>query len=229
MINIADDFTELVWDRISRLAYIKSRRVTTEQFKERLKEINKTIEVMGEYESVASKVLCRCTVCDNEWFVSPGDLFAGKGCPKCGIERGRKKRMLSHSEFIRKLHSINPYLEVESEYKGSKEKIACKCNKCGYRWNPAAGQLISSKPTGCPTCGGTRKLTTAEFVFRMSVVNPSIDIIGEYINTETKIECRCKQCGNNWSAAPHMLKDGHGCPRCSKKKRQKRINSEKNV
>lgn len=42
-----------------------------------------------------------------------------------------------------------------------------------------------------------------------------IDVVGEYINSKTKIKCRCKVCGKEWMPTPDNLMHGKGCPNCS--------------
>ena len=45
---------------------------------------------------------------------------------------GRKK---THEEFVEELRKVNPYIEVIGTYKGTHEKIKCRCLKCGHIWN----------------------------------------------------------------------------------------------
>ena len=58
-------------------------------------------------------------------------------------------------------------------------------------------------------------------VSKQMQINPNIEILGEYVNNETKIGCLCKQCGLEWFTTPHILKGRHGCPHCSKFKNSK--------
>lgn len=65
-----------------------------------------------------------------------------------------------------------------------------------------------------------RRKTQEEFVADMKLINPDIEVLGEYINKKTKIKCRCKQCNNVWDAMPSNLTGHHtGCPNCSSNKR----------
>lgn len=62
-----------------------------------------------------------------------------------------------------------------------------------------------------------RRQTHEEFIERMSVRHPEIEVLGQYANRRTKIQCRCKDCGNVWNASPSTLlfKRGlGGCPKC---------------
>ena len=62
---------------------------------------------------------------------------------------------------------------------------------------------------------GVNKLL--EFIRNVEMVNPNIEVIGSYINANTPITVRCKQCGYEWNASPSNLKNGSGCPRCKRK------------
>lgn len=47
-------------------------------------------------------------------------------------------------------------------------------------------------------------------------VNPNIEVLGEITGADTKVLCRCKVCGHEWSGRPASLKSGHGCRKCAK-------------
>ena len=62
-----------------------------------------------------------------------------------------------------------------------------------------------------------RMKTQEEYVYQSSVVNPNIEVLGKYINSNTKILHRCKIDGYEWNAYPTHILRGHGCPVCSNK------------
>lgn len=70
-----------------------------------------------------------------------------------------------------------------------------------------------------------KKKTTDTFLKEAKEKNDKITVIGEYvdctigsyINANTPITVRCKQCGYEWNASPSNLKNGSGCPRCKRK------------
>ena len=53
--------------------------------------------------------------------------------------------------------------------------------------------------------------------------NSVVNIIGEYINSKTKIEVSCKTCGNIWNPIPSNLLKGCSCPKCRKKEQIKKL------
>ena len=70
-----------------------------------------------------------------------------------------------------------------------------------------------------------RKKTHEEFVEEMKVKNPNIEILGRYVNSTTKILCKCKIDGFEWNVKPSNLLHLHrGCPECAKREISNRMN-----
>ena len=60
-----------------------------------------------------------------------------------------------------------------------------------------------------------KRRTHEEFVQLIAAINNNIEIIGRYINSQTKIKCRCKKCKGIWYANPtDILHNESGCPHC---------------
>lgn len=133
----------------------------------------------------------------------------------CGYCTGRYK---TTSEIIKEIN--NPNIEFLSEYIGNEKPIKCKCNICNHEWTTQPKVLITNK-SGCPKCGKLKAVknetkSKEQFVYEMSLINSDIEILGEYINTHTKIKCRCKKCDNVWYGFPaNLLNKSAGCPKCS--------------
>lgn len=66
-----------------------------------------------------------------------------------------------------------------------------------------------------------RKKTQEEFEQELKLVLPDIEIIGKYINTNTKIECKCLIHDFKFEAYPVNLLRGHGCRKCGNEKQSK--------
>lgn len=67
-----------------------------------------------------------------------------------------------------------------------------------------------------------KKLSNEEYKNKLSIKNPWIEPIGEYINAKTLLLCRCKICGREWLANPGRIMSGTKCRLCAI-----RINSDK--
>lgn len=46
-------------------------------------KINPDIKILGEIIDNKSPVLCKCIICQHEWFTTPSNLKRMEGCPKC--------------------------------------------------------------------------------------------------------------------------------------------------
>ena len=64
---------------------------TTEEFVDKMKEINNDIEIIGEYKTSYTKIKCRCKLDGYEWEAKPRNLLSNRGCPKCNTSKGEKR------------------------------------------------------------------------------------------------------------------------------------------
>ena len=53
-----------------------------------------------------------------------------------------KNKGYTNEEFIRKVKEKLDYIEILSEYKGSKNKVDYICLKCGYKHSARASHLL---------------------------------------------------------------------------------------
>ena len=60
-----------------------SKRKEHSTFITELMNINPFIEVLDTYINARTKILCRCTKCNNKWYAAPDKLLQGIGCPQC--------------------------------------------------------------------------------------------------------------------------------------------------
>ena len=130
-------------------------------------------------------------------------------------------RRKTHEEFIGEMINVNPNIEIVGKYKKHDSKIDCECIVCGNTWSSKPNNLLNGR--GCPKCSlerrsNIRRKTQEQFVEEMKIKNPNIEILGQYINNQTPIKCRCKICGCEWeSSIPvNLLKCSYCCPECFK-------------
>lgn len=62
-----------------------------------------------------------------------------------------------------------------------------------------------------------KTLSLEEVQTKITKISPNIKIIGNYVNTRTKVLCKCEKCGYEWYTTSDKLMQGRGCPSCSKK------------
>lgn len=56
----------------------------------------------------------------------------------------------------------------------------------------------------------SRRKTHEEFIEELKDKNPTIEVLGHYINAITKIECKCKKCNKILNITPNNLLSGRG-------------------
>lgn len=128
---------------------------------------------------------------------------------------------LTHQEFMDKFKERNEHfddIEVLGEYVNAKTKIKCRCRVCGNEWDAYSSNLL--KGHGCFQCGAklrgnNQRLSHKEFISRVSMINPNITVIGEYVGRSKTVECKCNVCDYEWKPRASAILDGEGCPYCS--------------
>lgn len=58
-------------------------------------------------------------------------------------------KVVTHEQFIKSIHGINPNIEILGKYTRSRDPILCKCHVCNNIWETQANNL---KRQGCPMC-----------------------------------------------------------------------------
>lgn len=215
--NIQYTFSDDEWLVLKTEAYMTSRKTTTKEFISRLKDINPNIIVLGEYKSSSERIKCQCKICGHVWNPQANSLIQERGCPKCQNLAKANNQRFNQVQFLQKIREKNLNIVALENYIDSKTKIGFKCLKCNYEWQTKPAILFRGH--GCPNCAGRPKFDTNSFKKTMKTKNPNITIIGEYINTSTKIETKCNICSNIWMVSPHDLQTGRGCPKCANKKK----------
>lgn len=186
-----------------------SKKKTHEEYVKELEEVSPNIEVIEEYIGARTKIFHRCKICNHEWTAIPDKILMGRGCPKCA---GNIK--FTHEEYVKKVENINPNIEVLGKYINSSTKILHRCRIDGYEWKTYPSHIL--RGCGCPECAGLRKKTHEEYIVEVAEINPNIEVIGKYININTKILHKCKIDGYEWEITPYcVLKMRQGCPKCS--------------
>lgn len=195
-----------------------SKKKTHEEYVTQVAEINPNIEVIGTYSGDNVPILHRCKIDGLEWNPYPTNILRGSKCPQCAKIIALKKRTRSQDQYIKEVMGINPNIEVIGVYKNINIPILHRCKVDNYEWSAIPYNILQGH--GCPLCSGVVRPTTEEFIQKMNIINPNIEIIGEYFNNNTGILCRCKVDGYKWSPVPSNLLAGKGCPVCSGTKKK---------
>ena len=124
--------------------------------------------------------------------------------------------MFTQEQAIEKIKAVygDRYCCSKVVYKGTKKKVIITC--------PIHGDFAITpdhifRGIGCPSCGGTKKLSAEEFIAKSeSIHGKKYDYSNvKYINNRTKVEIICRKCGKKFMQAPFDHIQGKGCPFCS--------------
>ena len=63
-----------------------------------------------------------------------------------------------------------------------------------------------------------KKKTHEEYVEELKIINPTVEVVGKYINANTKITHHCLVHDMYWDMTPHNALAGKGCKYCAKDK-----------
>lgn len=125
-------------------------------------------------------------------------------------------RRLTTKDFIEKAQAIHgdKYDYSLTEYRLSRLKLKVVCKIHGVFLIAANGHLAGA---GCSECGGSKPLTTDEYIRRALAVHGNRYDYSKtiYVNNPTKILVRCLEHGE-FMTWPDVHLKGHNCPRCSK-------------
>lgn len=111
---------------------------------------NGTLQVLGKYVGMKTKIKCYCSIHDTFWNAPPDSLKNGCGCPTCGREKCANSKKLSQEEFEKRLYEVNPDIRAISTYETLKIKIKAQCQFCKHEWMVTPNNLLQGQ--GCPHC-----------------------------------------------------------------------------
>ena len=160
---------------------ISSRLISADVIESRIKELYPTIEMIGknDYKNTSTKVLFRCTSCNNEFYRKPNIFLCSKlktPCPICTKKQLHKEKTKTNEDFINdiaKIYGEGKYTLL-SDYISSNCKVKLKCNDCGRIFEKEANSFLQHN--GCPyhNCNSSYKEKEL-FSFIKSMCNDAIN------------------------------------------------------
>ena len=120
------------------------------------------------------------------------------------------KNKKTQEQFEKEVQEKYPQIRIHGKYNGAKERVNVHCIIDEYDWDAYPQNILSY---GCPCCNG-KIVTTQSFKNEIAKLHPEVEIIGEWENIKTPIECHCRKCNLEWSYKPRSIRTT-GCPRCN--------------
>lgn len=194
------------------------RKKTHEDYVKELKVKNPTVNVIGRYVDANTKIPHYCLNHNVLWDTTPSRALKGVGCRECRKEKFRNARLKTHEQYVAEVDQINPDIEVVDKYVDAATAINHRCKKHNVLWKCLPDNILHGH--GCYECGKEKigdknRKTYEQYIKEVSIVNPNIDVLEEYIDTDTPILHKCKIDEHIWLARPSNILHGKGCPRCA--------------
>ena len=124
---------------------------TQEEFIEKLRKINDSLEVIGRYENSSIPVLIRCKKCGSVFKPIPSSVLSGSGCPHCSNQKvsiGLNDIWTTHPEIAKLLKDLS---FGHTHTFGTNNKTIFICPNCNSEIYSTPRDLYNSK-TGCIRC-----------------------------------------------------------------------------
>ena len=193
------------------------KRKTHEEYVAELAIKNPDIEVIEQYINRFTAILHYCKKHNVFWKTTPGNVLSGKGCELCKKEKFRKSMCKTHEQYVEELNIKLPHISVIDRYIDKSTPIMHYCSKHDVFWSATPDNVLHH--LGCKLCKGEAigdklRKTHSEYVEELSIVNPNIEVIGEYIGANIPILHRCKLDQHEWLTTPANMLFGRGCPEC---------------
>lgn len=161
--------------------------------------------VIGKYVDNRTPVDCICGK-GHLWTPIPYNIISGSRwcrvcagmCPKAAEDKFR-------------IIVTNKGGQVTGKYVNVKTPVECICEK-GHTWSPQPSD-VTSGGTWCLVCSGHCPKATEER-FRTKVISKGGQVVGQYVNTQTPVECVCER-GHLWKPRPNDITSGEKwCSTC---------------
>lgn len=194
-----------------------SAKKTQKEFIEEVKLLHgNEYEVIGQYINAKKHIKIKHIKCGKMFEVMPTNFLKGTRCPHCF--KSKKKTTEEFKNEVYKL--VKDEYSVLGEYINSHTKIKIKHEKCGnvYEVRPTAFLYQNAR---CPKCSAikagnyTRKGTEKFKREVIELVGNKYTVLGEYINTDTKIKMKHNKCGHIYNVTPNNFLRGKRCPKCA--------------
>ncbi|MFB3167452.1 hypothetical protein P5G62_010060 [Neobacillus sp. 179-C4.2 HS] len=165
--------------------------------------------IIGQYVNSGTELEIKHNICNKIYPVIPKRFL--KGNHRCLDCRDRIK----HENFVAKVFDlVGEEYSVMSEFKGAREYVIMKHNKCNEEYPVTPDNFIRGKR--CGYCSGNRKKTTEIFKKQVyELVGNEYIVIGEYINADTPLTMLHTKCNREYPVIPDNFLSGKRCRLCS--------------
>jgi hypothetical protein len=199
---------------------MKGKKQTPEQIIQRCKDTHNNFYSYDNAvpNGMVEKIWITCPIEGHgDFYQSPNHHIHDKtGCPTCGCKQ-TPERIINR---CKEAHN-NFYSYDNAKPNGIMNKIWITCPIEGHGdFYQTPNNHINNKD-GCPTCSGTKKSNTEEFIQKILLIPEHKDKeydfgLVDYKGNKIKIKIICLKEGHGeFEITPNSFLNGHGCHKCS--------------
>ena len=190
------------------------RKKTDAEFRKEVFElVGDEYTVIDKYINTKTKIRIKHNKCGTVYYAWPTTFL--QGISYCPCERNRKSKEKFKAQFEQKFFNLvgNEYT-ILTPYEKANIPIKLRHNKCGYVYSIQPRCFL--RGSRCAYCANNIRLTTEQFKQRVQkIVGNEYTVLGEYINSDTKIKIRHNKCNYTYEVRPHNFLTGFRCPNCA--------------
>ena len=147
--------------------------------------------------------------CEHRWSARFNTIQQGRGCPRCGRERGAARVRRQPAEYHR-VAAARGFKWLGPVVQSGKARTEWACEE-GHRWFSTYNRI--DQGSGCRLCAGLAPLTSADF-HGLAARRGFAWLGTDTVNSRTRTPWRCGV-DHHWNATYSSLSGGSGCPECS--------------
>lgn len=159
-----------------------SRKKTQSEFEKEVYNLyNGDIIVISNYINNNTKIKFKHMVCNNEFSMTPINLFKGNGCPICNRIKSKLSQTKTQEEFEKELYELyNDEYKLVDKYINSRTKIKFIHTKCNKTFLKRPNDILQGSL--CPYC----KSSKGEKLIRKILLEENIDFEEQFSFSDCK-------------------------------------------
>lgn len=167
---------------------------------------------LEDYKKARDKLAFYHVDCGKVHYISPNNFKTGQRCTECSkiakkMNNAKNAKKLFLAKIKGKYKLVSPFVDRYTP-------VTLIHFKCKQKWTTIPQRVL--KGDRCYHCYGNSLKTLSKFKQEVyDLVGDEYTVIGDYKNTETKINIIHNKCGyRDWWVTPSNFLRGQRCPRC---------------
>ena len=199
---------------------------TRDQYIKEIATKNPTIELIGYYLGNKTKTKHYCKIHDYYFDSMPDTILSGSGCKYCKSDKLRELHLRTEEDYVKELENKGIKVKLIGKYTESLIPTKHLCLVHNVVWNTTPARVLNG--CGCHKCGSEKirdhlLKSRDEYIDLLSIRNPDIELVGEYLGYKVPTKHRCKEHGEIFYTTPTSAIKGCGCLHCSGSKGERYI------